>query len=230
MADFIFLHNHSNMGIKLKGVNNVHYIESGRCEDNPQIGVREAALRRADGHHGSIGCREVHTAQHPYWIQINVEPSRGPSPRRRHPRIEVSHFPPDVVELWGSSHGELSRSSHSPDDAVETPQVFIGKCPSENRTKPCVKVGAAVQPDLPSGEDSGFISEGSSSQRLRDRVFRKEAVETVLDPEECFGPEASNNEDPDNLNLEELTAAAGRRAAAIIHVATKSGHLNGIFG
>ncbi|CAH2216376.1 jg3181 [Pararge aegeria aegeria] len=39
--------------------------------------------------------------------------------------------PPDVVEPWGSSHGELSRSPHSPGDAVATPQVVIGKCPSE---------------------------------------------------------------------------------------------------
>ncbi|CAH2232154.1 jg20829 [Pararge aegeria aegeria] len=59
--------------------------------------------------------------------QINVEPSRGPSPRRRHPRFEVSHSPPDVVEPWGSSHGELSRSPHSPGDAVATPQVVSGK-------------------------------------------------------------------------------------------------------
>ncbi|CAH2233602.1 jg16190 [Pararge aegeria aegeria] len=56
---------------------------------------------------------------------INVEPSRGPSPRRRHPRVDV--------EPWGSSHGELSRSPHSPGDVVATPQVVIGKCPSENR-------------------------------------------------------------------------------------------------
>ncbi|CAH2229407.1 jg14866 [Pararge aegeria aegeria] len=63
--------------------------------------------------------------------QINVEPSRGPSPRRMHPRVDISHFPPDVVEPWGSSHGELSRSPHSPGDAVATPQVVIGKCPSE---------------------------------------------------------------------------------------------------
>ncbi|CAH2245010.1 jg6950 [Pararge aegeria aegeria] len=42
----------------------------------------------------------------------------------------VSHFPPDVVEPWGSSHDELS--PHSPGDAVATPQVVIGKCPSEN--------------------------------------------------------------------------------------------------
>ncbi|CAH2262320.1 jg26871 [Pararge aegeria aegeria] len=65
--------------------------------------------------------------------QINVEPNRGPNPRRRHPRIDVSHLPPDVVEPWGSSHGELSRSPHSPGDAVATPQVVIGKCPSEER-------------------------------------------------------------------------------------------------
>ncbi|CAH2270003.1 jg6478 [Pararge aegeria aegeria] len=38
---------------------------------------------------------------------------------------------PDVVEPWGSSHGELSRSTHSPGDAEATPQVVIGKCPSE---------------------------------------------------------------------------------------------------
>ncbi|CAH2234484.1 jg1626 [Pararge aegeria aegeria] len=38
-------------------------------------------------------------------------------------------LPPDVVEPWGSSHGELSRSPHSPGDAVATPQVVIGKCP-----------------------------------------------------------------------------------------------------
>ncbi|CAH2227077.1 jg16688, partial [Pararge aegeria aegeria] len=38
---------------------------------------------------------------------------------------------PDVVEPWGSSHGELSRSPHSRGDAVATPQVVIGKCPSE---------------------------------------------------------------------------------------------------
>ncbi|CAH2247481.1 jg27961 [Pararge aegeria aegeria] len=37
----------------------------------------------------------------------------------------------DVVEPWGSSHGELSRSPHSPGDAVATPQVVSGKCPSE---------------------------------------------------------------------------------------------------
>ncbi|CAH2236789.1 jg8548 [Pararge aegeria aegeria] len=65
--------------------------------------------------------------------QINDEPSRGPSPRRRHPRVDVSHSPPDVVEPWGSFHGELSRSPHSPGDAVATPQVVSGKCPSENR-------------------------------------------------------------------------------------------------
>ncbi|CAH2240705.1 jg13944 [Pararge aegeria aegeria] len=41
--------------------------------------------------------------------------------------------PPDVVEPWGSSHGDLSRSPHSPEDAVATPQVVIGKCPYENR-------------------------------------------------------------------------------------------------
>ncbi|CAH2261524.1 jg20150 [Pararge aegeria aegeria] len=43
--------------------------------------------------------------------------------------------PPDVVEPWGSSHGELSRSPHSPGDAVATPQVVIGKCPSEKAKK-----------------------------------------------------------------------------------------------
>ncbi|CAH2244702.1 jg1357 [Pararge aegeria aegeria] len=42
-------------------------------------------------------------------------------------------FSPDVVEPWGSSHGEVSRSPHSPGDAVATPQVVICKCPSENR-------------------------------------------------------------------------------------------------
>ncbi|CAH2244307.1 jg19671 [Pararge aegeria aegeria] len=36
-------------------------------------------------------------------------------------------LPPDVVEPWGSSHGELSRSPHSPSDAVATPQVVSGK-------------------------------------------------------------------------------------------------------
>ncbi|CAH2235763.1 jg7621 [Pararge aegeria aegeria] len=40
-------------------------------------------------------------------------------------------LPPDDVELWGSSHAELSRSPHSPGDAIATPQVVIGKCPSE---------------------------------------------------------------------------------------------------
>ncbi|CAH2223566.1 jg3737 [Pararge aegeria aegeria] len=44
-------------------------------------------------------------------------------------------FYPDVVEPWGSSHGELSRSPHSPGDAVATPQVVIGKCPSEKCKK-----------------------------------------------------------------------------------------------
>ncbi|CAH2218666.1 jg13617 [Pararge aegeria aegeria] len=38
-------------------------------------------------------------------------------------------IPPDVVEQWGSS---LSRSPRSP-GAVATPQVVIGKCPSENQ-------------------------------------------------------------------------------------------------
>ncbi|CAH2238044.1 jg21656 [Pararge aegeria aegeria] len=56
----------------------------------------------------------VRLSDHQTVSQINVEPSRGPSPRRRHPRVDVSHFPPDVVEPWGSSHGELSRSPHSP--------------------------------------------------------------------------------------------------------------------
>ncbi|CAH2233163.1 jg17789 [Pararge aegeria aegeria] len=44
-------------------------------------------------------------------------------------------LPPDVVEPWGSSHGELWRSPHSPGDAVATPQVVIGKCPSEKAKK-----------------------------------------------------------------------------------------------
>ncbi|CAH2229427.1 jg14886 [Pararge aegeria aegeria] len=44
----------------------------------------------------------------------------------------TSHPPsPDVVELWGSSHGELSHSPHSAGDAVATPPsnlpVVIGK-------------------------------------------------------------------------------------------------------
>ncbi|CAH2246191.1 jg3680 [Pararge aegeria aegeria] len=53
----------------------------------------------------------------------------------RHPRVDVSHSPPDVAEPWGSSHGELSRSPHSPGDAVATPQVVSGKCLSENRNR-----------------------------------------------------------------------------------------------
>ncbi|CAH2267079.1 jg8343 [Pararge aegeria aegeria] len=44
-------------------------------------------------------------------------------------------LPPDVVEPWGSSHGELSRSPHSPGDAIATPQVVIGKRPSEKAKK-----------------------------------------------------------------------------------------------
>ncbi|CAH2242520.1 jg3835 [Pararge aegeria aegeria] len=67
--------------------------------------------------------------------QINVEPSRGQSSRWRHLRVDVLHFSPDVVEPRGSSHGELSRSPHSPSNAVATPQVAIGKCPSEKEKK-----------------------------------------------------------------------------------------------
>ncbi|CAH2230862.1 jg15300 [Pararge aegeria aegeria] len=54
----------------------------------------------------------------------------------RHPNplvVEASTYTP--IEPWGSSHGELSRSPHSPGDAVATPQVVIGKCPSEKAKK-----------------------------------------------------------------------------------------------
>ncbi|CAH2250917.1 jg10252 [Pararge aegeria aegeria] len=52
--------------------------------------------------------------QIPWSSKIHVEPSRGPSPHRRHPRDDLSHLPSDVVEPWGYSHGELSRSPYSP--------------------------------------------------------------------------------------------------------------------
>ncbi|CAH2232311.1 jg26313 [Pararge aegeria aegeria] len=42
------------------------------------------------------------------------------------------------------SHGELSRSPHSPGNAVATPQVVIGKCPSENRIE-CSDLGARAR-------------------------------------------------------------------------------------
>ncbi|CAH2242978.1 jg13421 [Pararge aegeria aegeria] len=48
---------------------------------------------------------------------------------------QTHYLPPDVVEPWGSSHGELSSSPHSPGDAVATPQVVIGKSPSEKAKK-----------------------------------------------------------------------------------------------
>ncbi|CAH2207497.1 jg27885, partial [Pararge aegeria aegeria] len=54
-------------------------------------------------------------------------------PRSRQPRVDVSYFPSDIIEPWRSTHGELSGSPHSPGDAVTTPQVVIGKCPSKNR-------------------------------------------------------------------------------------------------
>ncbi|CAH2243572.1 jg12883 [Pararge aegeria aegeria] len=49
-----------------------------------------------------------------------------PCPRRRHPRVDAPYFPP-MSEPWGSFQCELSRSTHSPGDAVATPQVVIGK-------------------------------------------------------------------------------------------------------
>ncbi|CAH2270063.1 jg16523 [Pararge aegeria aegeria] len=64
--------------------------------------------------------------------------------RRTEPRSEPSQEAPsgrrllltsDVVEPWGSSYSELSRSPYSPGDAVATSQVVIGKCPSENKKK-----------------------------------------------------------------------------------------------
>ncbi|CAH2217805.1 jg22271 [Pararge aegeria aegeria] len=70
--------------------------------------------------------------------QLSVKPGRNTScnlPLCIHPSSPPMSFPPDVVEPWGSSHGELSRSPHSPGDAVATPQVVIGKCPSEKAKK-----------------------------------------------------------------------------------------------
>ncbi|XP_039764545.1 uncharacterized protein LOC120637025 [Pararge aegeria] len=114
--------------------------------------------------------------------------------------------------------------------ALSSREVSTSRASSVSRDPTPVRRGTGIaqaRADLRNAKEEAI--EQAFDQRLRDRVYRKEAVVTVLDPEEWFETETSNNEDPGNLNSEELRAAAGRRAAAIIHVATKSGHLKGTF-
>ncbi|CAH2243684.1 jg26157 [Pararge aegeria aegeria] len=44
-----------------------------------------------------------------------------------------------ALSIYSSFHGELSRSPHFPGDTIATPQVVIGKCPSEKEKKDTIQ-------------------------------------------------------------------------------------------
>ncbi|XP_039750797.1 uncharacterized protein LOC120627025 [Pararge aegeria] len=68
-------------------------------------------------------------------------------------------------------------------------------------------------------------NEQAFEQCLRDRLYRKEVPQFVLDPEETI--EIRAPEDTSKLNAEELRALGGHNVANIVQVAAKSGNLKG---
>lgn len=71
--------------------------------------------------------------------------------------------------------------------------------------------------------------EAAFNQFLKDRIARPEVFEAVLDPEAGVTSENSCREDPLNLSAQELRASAGKNAAAIIQMASKSSNLKGTY-
>lgn len=116
------------------------------------------------------------------------------------------------------------------DMSLSSRETSVSRASSTSRDTTPVGLGTGIakaRADLKKAKEDA--TEDLFNQRLRDRIFRKDA-EFILDPEEgCEIEESPAAKDPSSLNAEELRAAAGQKVAAIINVATKSKNLKGGF-